>query len=1034
MRSHSIKLNCVLALVLAGAFLARAASAAFVPNLTYTTPSGWSSPLVVATTPGQTVDSSTLPPFPNDRTLYVSLALTNNGNGAAGAFVVQLLVDGTVVQTANVPGLSVNTNFTIPDLQVSQITATGDHTFQVNINPTHTVTETNYSDNAYTRTVTISTSLPNLTYVTPAGWSGPLVVATSTGSTQDSTSTPPYPTDAVLYAEMAIVNNGTQDAGPFDLVLQLDSVEVQRFHAPGLAQGAQYTQTDINLGSQARGTHSLSMLIDPGNAVVEYTKSDNTFIRTIQALYPMPTFTSGTVSDATCGTFWSYQILAAPNITSYNAANLPGWMNINTSTGLISGTPPLDSAGPQNTTANITVAASDLDFTNSQPVYVTIHPAPPIITSTLSWNAQAGVPMATYTISCAGSPATLNAAPLPAGLSFASPDISGTPTISGTFWVTLTAQNAGGTDTQTLSIGITPGAPAKLAFGQQPGSTGNILAGAGITPAVTVLIQDANGNTVTSNSNVTVAIGTNPGGGTLGGTTTVAAVSGVATFSGLSIDKMGTGYTLVAASSTLTGATSNPFNILGPPAKLAFGQGPGNTVAGASIAPAVTVLVQDANGYTVTNDTSSVTLAIGMNAGGGTLSGTKTVAAVSGVATFSGLSIDKTGTGYTLAATDGTLTSATSNAFNITSGGTVATPTFSPAAGTYSSAQSVTIATTTSGAAIYYTTDGSLPTTSSTKYTGAINVAATTTLKAYAVNAGMSDSTVASAAYTINSAPPAPVITSATTATGTTGVAFTYSITASNSPTSYNAAGLPAGLSVNMSTGAITGTPTAAGNSSVAISATNAGGTGTATLALTIVVPPPVITSATTASGTIGVAFSFQITASNSPASYTATGLPGGLSVDQAKGIISGTPTAALATDVAISAANAGGTGSGTLHLTITGQAAALTSQLTATGTVGQAFTYTITASGATPMTFSAQPLPNGLNLSGATLSGTPTAAGQTSVTIGASNSSGSDNKTLQLTINPAGAPTITSALTATGQAGTAFSYQIKANGDTPLQ
>lgn len=58
-------------------------------------------------------------------------------------------------------------------------------------------------------------------------------------------------------------------------------------------------------------------------------------------------------------------------------------------------------------------------------------------------------------------------------------------------------------------------------------------------------------------------------------------------------------------------------------------------------------------------------------------------------------------------------------------GSTVATPTFSPGGGTYSSAQTVTISDTTSGATIYYTTDGSTPTTSSSHYTTAITVSST---------------------------------------------------------------------------------------------------------------------------------------------------------------------------------------------------------------------------------------------------------------------------------------------------------------------
>ena len=80
---------------------------------------------------------------------------------------------------------------------------------------------------------------------------------------------------------------------------------------------------------------------------------------------------------------------------------------------------------------------------------------------------------------------------------------------------------------------------------------------------------------------------------------------------------------------------------------------------------------------------------------------------------------------------------------------TVATPTFSPAAGTYSSAQSVTISDATSGATIYYTTNGTTPTTSSTQYTGPITVSSTETLEAIAVATGDTNSAVASATYTI---------------------------------------------------------------------------------------------------------------------------------------------------------------------------------------------------------------------------------------------------------------------------------------------
>ncbi len=83
--------------------------------------------------------------------------------------------------------------------------------------------------------------------------------------------------------------------------------------------------------------------------------------------------------------------------------------------------------------------------------------------------------------------------------------------------------------------------------------------------------------------------------------------------------------------------------------------------------------------------------------------------------------------------------------------GNTATPLFSPAQGTFSGAQNVTITDSTSGATIYYTTDGSTPTTSSTKYTAAIPISATGTLRAMAASSGNTDSSVATAVYMIAS-------------------------------------------------------------------------------------------------------------------------------------------------------------------------------------------------------------------------------------------------------------------------------------------
>jgi hypothetical protein len=94
-------------------------------------------------------------------------------------------------------------------------------------------------------------------------------------------------------------------------------------------------------------------------------------------------------------------------------------------------------------------------------------------------------------------------------------------------------------------------------------------------------------------------------------------------------------------------------------------------------------------------------------------------------------------------------------------------------------------------------------------------------------------SSAATLVLTVSSA--VPTINSTLTASGIVGAPFTYQMTATSSPTSFSATGLPAGLSVNTTTGLILGTPTAAGTSNISLSATNANGTGSiATLVLTV--------------------------------------------------------------------------------------------------------------------------------------------------------------------------------------------------------
>src|SRR4029077_5739624 len=168
---------------------------------------------------------------------------------------------------------------------------------------------------------------------------------------------------------------------------------------------------------------------------------------------------------------------------------------------------------------------------------------------------------------------------------------------------------------------------------------------------------------------VSIALASNPSGGTLSGTTPVTAIGGVATFGDLSINKTGTGYTLTAAATGFTTVTSTAFDITpGTATQLVFSIQPSNTVAGAAIVPAVQVSALDAAGNPAQSFTGNVTVALGNNPGGSTLGGATTIAAVGAVRTFSTLPLDKTSNGYWLTATATGLSTATSSSFNVTSG------------------------------------------------------------------------------------------------------------------------------------------------------------------------------------------------------------------------------------------------------------------------------------------------------------------------------------------------------------------------------
>ncbi len=205
-----------------------------------------------------------------------------------------------------------------------------------------------------------------------------------------------------------------------------------------------------------------------------------------------------------------------------------------------------------------------------------------------------------------------------------------------------------------------------LAFRTEPTSA---TAGETIDPMVEVEVVDAGGSVVEDAAiAVTLSIGTNPAGGTLAGTKTVTAVQGVASFDDLSIEKAAGGYTLTASGGGLASDPSVAFEILPAAAtKLAFVTQPGAAEGQEPLDPTVEVEIQDEFGNRVTGSSTSVTVALDTDPTGGsaTLSGTTTVSADSGLASFSDISLDLPADGYTLSATSVGLTASTSETFAV---------------------------------------------------------------------------------------------------------------------------------------------------------------------------------------------------------------------------------------------------------------------------------------------------------------------------------------------------------------------------------
>ncbi|GAA4608998.1 hypothetical protein GCM10023107_89430 [Actinoplanes octamycinicus] len=263
-----------------------------------------------------------------------------------------------------------------------------------------------------------------------------------------------------------------------------------------------------------------------------------------------------------------------------------------------------------------------------------------------------------------------------------------------------------------------------------------------------------------------------------------------------------------------------------------------------------------------------------------------------------------------------------------------------------------------------------------------------TTAGSYTVTVNATDTAkvAGSAPFTLNVGP-APVVTSPGNQSSPTLIATTVPVTATGgtAPYKWSATGLPAGLSIDIGTGTISGTPATAGTTTATVTATDAKAIPQSvsfTWATGVFVDS--VPSRGSATGT-AVSLAHAARGGTAPYKWSATGLPAGLTINATTGAITGTPTATATYTTKITATDAAAVAGSVTFTWNTGPGATVTTPGAQAGTTGTAVSKTISATaGTTPYQWTATGLPAGLMINAQTgvVTGTPTAAGSSNVTV----------------------------------------------------